>query len=108
MHQHRWTDKPEWVRGSCHFWHRRKMPMLRARTIARAALVLVLVAACVASNSALADITICGDCTSTPGAQSAQSGLGGNNVVCANNAWQYPAYQHGDTSASCNSTNAGI
>lgn len=60
------------------------------------------------ASPAAADITIGGNCTSTPGAQSAQSGLGGNNVICVSNAWQYPAYQFGSTSAACNSTNAGI
>lgn len=32
---------------------------------------------------------------------------GGNNLVCVGGTWQYPAYQFGSTTASCNSTNAG-
>src|ERR1700691_3011553 len=31
----------------------------------------------------------------------------GNNLVCISGTWQYPTYQFGSTTASCNSTNAG-
>ena len=79
--------------------------MLRVRTIARAARVLVFVAACSAPHHATADVTIGGACSS--GAVSAQS-ANGNNAVCISSLWQYPAYQFGSTAAACNSTNAGI
>lgn len=50
-------------------------------------------------------MTIGGACSGTVSA-AAQS-ANGNNVVCISSLWQYPAYQFGSTSASCNSTNAG-
>jgi hypothetical protein len=79
--------------------------MLQERSVSRAALVL---AACLLwASPAAADVAIGDACTSST-AQSAQAGLGGNNVVCVSSLWQYPAYQFGSTAASCNSTNAGI
>jgi hypothetical protein len=39
--------------------------------------------------------------------KSVVSPASGNNLVCISGTWQYPAYQFGSTSASCNSTNAG-
>jgi hypothetical protein len=59
------------------------------------------------SPAAAADVTIGGACTSST-AQSAQATLGGNNVVCVGGVWQYPAYQVGTSTATCNATNAGI
>src|SRR5262249_52982029 len=55
---------------------------------------------------AAANQTIGGACT-TGTADSPQS-ADGNNVVCLSSVWQYPAYQHGDSTASCNATNAGM
>jgi hypothetical protein len=79
------------------------VPVLRARTsLGRAALVLALA---LWASPAAADQPLGGACTSGT-ADSPQSD--GNNVTCVSNVWQYPAYQHGNTSASCNSTNAGI
>lgn len=79
--------------------------MLRGRTLLSPALALA--AALSWASPAAADIAIGGGCPSST-AQSAQATLGGNNVVCIGSLWQYPAYQFGSTSASCNSTNAGI
>jgi hypothetical protein len=57
------------------------------------------------ASAAMANVTIGGACSG--GAAGAQS-TDGNNAVCISSLWQYPAYQFGNTSASCNTTNAGI
>ena len=75
----------------------------RTLALARTALVLALA---VCASPAAANQTIGAACT-TGQADSPQTG-DGNNAVCVSSVWQYPAYQHGNTSASCNATNAGI
>ena len=55
---------------------------------------------------AAADQPIGGACT-TGTADGVQS-VDGNNVVCIGSVWQYPAYQHGNSTATCNGTAAGI
>jgi trimeric autotransporter adhesin len=57
------------------------------------------------ASPAWADETIGGACSGTVG-YGPQSN--GNNVACVSSLWQYPAYQFGNTSGSCNSTNAGM
>jgi hypothetical protein len=80
------------------------VPVLRARTsLSCAALVFALA---LWASPAGANQTIGGACT-TGTADAAQS-ADGNNVVCNGSVWQYPAYQHGNSTASCNATNAGI
>jgi hypothetical protein len=80
------------------------VPVLRARTsLIGAALV---VALALWGLPAAANQTIGGACT-TGNADSPQTG-DGNNVVCVGSVWQYPAYQHGNSTSTCNSTNAGI
>jgi hypothetical protein len=80
------------------------VPVLRARTsLKRAALVLALTLW--ASPAAADGQTIGGACTT--GADSAAVSLGGNNAWCNGTTWQYPAYQFGSSTATCNSTNAG-
>ena len=78
--------------------------MLRGRTLNRA--VIVLAAALAWASPAAANQTIGGACT-TGTADGVQS-VDGNNVVCLSSVWQYPAYQVGASSATCNATNAGI
>ena len=81
------------------------MPVLRARTSLRRA-ALILTAALAWASPAAADQPIGGACT-TGTADGVQS-VDGNNVVCLSSVWQYPAYQFGNSTATCNSTNAGI
>jgi hypothetical protein len=79
--------------------------VLRARTsLSRAALVVALVLW--ASPTTAANPTIGGACTT--GDSAAATTGDGNNLVCIGSVWQYPAYQFGASSASCNATNAGI
>jgi hypothetical protein len=78
--------------------------MLRGRTLSRA---LVLAAVLQwASPATAANPTIGGACTT--GDSAAATTGDGNNVVCIGSVWQYPAYQLGASTASCNATNAGI
>src|ERR1700732_1234015 len=81
------------------------VPVLRGRTSLRRA-ALVLAAALAWASPAAADQPIGGACT-TGTADGVQS-TNGNNVVCLSSVWQYPAYQFGASTATCNATNAGI
>jgi hypothetical protein len=57
------------------------------------------------ASAAMADNTIGAAC---PGGAAGAQSTDGNNTVCIGGVWQYPAYQFGNTAATCNSTNAGI
>jgi hypothetical protein len=70
---------------------------------------------CIVSAAARADNTQGTSCTapatagisgSTNGASLVQP-AGGNNLVCVSGTWQYPSYQFGDSTATCNSGAAG-
>jgi hypothetical protein len=82
------------------------LPVLRGRTLSRAALVLGL--ALLRASPAAADGQTIGTACTT-GADSAAVSLNGNNDWCNGSTWQYPPYQFGAApSSTCNSTNAGM
>jgi len=78
------------------------MSMLRGRAALSCALIL---AAALWALPAAANQTVGAGCSGSA-ADSPQSG-DGNNVYCNGSTIQYPAYQFGSSSATCNSTNAG-
>ena len=81
------------------------MPVLRARSSLSCSAVVIALA--LAAFPASAGGPAIGDSCAS-GALAGVDTLGANNLICASNTWQYPAYQFGATSAGCDSTNAGM
>lgn len=81
------------------------MPLLRTRSsLSRAALALAL--ALWVRPAAATDPTIGNSCTPQAGLSARYDN--GNNTWCNGSTYQYPAYQFGNSTATCNSTNAGM
>jgi hypothetical protein len=81
------------------------MPMLRCPPLIGTGLVLL--AVLVRASPAAADgVPIGTSCAS--GTFAATTSSSGNNLWCNGSTYQYPAYQFGNSSATCDSTNAGI
>ena len=77
----------------------------RRRISAFAGMTLLIFVLLAYPGDARADYAVGGACTA--GAVG-PVGTNGNNLVCVSGLWQYPAYQIGATTATCNGTNAGM